>query len=56
MKRYLTEKISTALASLNYLQAAKLTFDKPRVEAHGDLTTNVAMLLAKSVVLSRSFS
>ena len=49
MKRYLTEKISTALASLNYLQAAKLTFDKPRVEAHGDLTTNVAMLLAKSL-------
>jgi len=49
MKRYLAEKISAALASLNYLQLAKLTFEKPRVEAHGDLTTNVAMLLAKSL-------
>src|SRR3989339_444854 len=49
MKRYLAEKISAALASLNYLQSAKLTFEKPRVEAHGDLTTNVAMLLAKSL-------
>ncbi|OGU25945.1 MAG: arginine--tRNA ligase [Ignavibacteria bacterium GWA2_54_16] len=49
MKRYLSEKISAALASLNYLQSAKLTFEKPRVEAHGDLTTNVAMLLAKSL-------
>ena len=49
MKQYLAEKISAALKSLNYLQAAKLTFEKPRVEAHGDLTTNVAMLLAKSL-------
>jgi arginyl-tRNA synthetase len=49
MKQYLTEKISAALQSLNYIHAAKLTFEKPRVEAHGDLTTNVAMLLAKSL-------
>ncbi len=49
MKRYLAEKVSAALVSLNYLHAAKLTFEKPRAEAHGDLTTNVAMLLAKSL-------
>ncbi|MCX6135039.1 MAG: arginine--tRNA ligase [Ignavibacteriales bacterium] len=49
MKRYLSEKVTTALASLNYEGAAKLTFDKPRDEAHGDLTTNIAMLLAKSL-------
>jgi arginyl-tRNA synthetase len=49
MKLYLNEKISAALAALNYAGAVKLTFDKPRVEAHGDLTTNVAMLLAKSL-------
>jgi len=49
MKRYLNEKVSAALASMNWLGSAKLTFDKPRVEAHGDLTTNVAMLLAKSL-------
>jgi arginyl-tRNA synthetase len=49
MKRYLNEKVSAALASLNWLGSAKLTFEKPRVEAHGDLTTNVAMVLAKSL-------
>jgi arginyl-tRNA synthetase len=49
MKHYLSEKITAALASLNYAHAAKLTFEKPRVEAHGDLTTNIAMLLAKTL-------
>jgi arginyl-tRNA synthetase len=49
MKKYLTEKVSAALASLHVVEAAKLTFEKPRVEAHGDLTTNIAMLLAKSL-------
>jgi arginyl-tRNA synthetase len=49
MKRYLTEKVSAALAALNYAESAKLTFEKPRVEAHGDLTTNIAMLLAKAL-------
>ena len=49
MKRYLNEKISAALVTLNYANVAKLTFEKPRVEAHGDLTTNIAMLLAKAL-------
>jgi arginyl-tRNA synthetase len=49
MKRYLNEKISAALVELKYANAVKLTFDTPRVEAHGDLTTNVAMLLAKTL-------
>jgi arginyl-tRNA synthetase len=49
MKKYLTEKVTAALASLNYLNGAKLTFEKPKLEAHGDMTTNVAMMLAKSV-------
>lgn len=49
MKRYLNEKVSAALASLGYLNAAKLTFETPRVRAHGDLTTNIAMLLTKSL-------
>ena len=48
MKRYLAGKFTEALQSLNYGDAAKLTFEKPRVEAHGDLTTNIAMLLAKT--------
>ncbi|MBF8296640.1 MAG: argS [Bacteroidetes bacterium] len=49
MKRYLNEKVSAALASMNWLGSAQLTFEKPRDEAHGDLTTNIAMVLAKSL-------
>lgn len=49
MKHYLSEKVTAALASLHYAGAAKLTFEKPRDDAHGDLTTNIAMLLAKSL-------
>jgi len=49
MKKYLTEKVDAALKSLSYGGIAKLTFEKPKDEAHGDITTNVAMLLAKSI-------
>jgi arginyl-tRNA synthetase len=49
MKRYLNEKVSAALASMNWLGGAKLTFERPRDEAHGDLTTNIAMVIAKSL-------
>jgi arginyl-tRNA synthetase len=48
MKSYLAEKIHATLRSLKYANGVKLTFEKPKLEAHGDLTTNVAMLLAKS--------
>ena len=48
MKKYLTEQINAALRSLSYEGLVKLTFEKPKDEAHGDLTTNVALLLAKS--------
>lgn len=47
MKKYLSQKIEAALRALAYENLAKLTFEKPKVEAHGDLTTNVALLLAK---------
>lgn len=49
MKNYLTEKVTAALVALHYHNNVKLVFDKPRLEAHGDLTTNVALLLAKAV-------
>ena len=49
MKKYLTEKVTEVLTSLEYLDQATLVFEKPKVEAHGDLTTNVAMTLAKSL-------
>jgi arginyl-tRNA synthetase len=48
MKNYLTRKFGAALRALGYDDIAKLTFERPKVEAHGDLTTNVALLLAKS--------
>ncbi|MGH2568613.1 MAG: arginine--tRNA ligase, partial [Bacteroidota bacterium] len=49
MKKYLTEKVTAALVSLNCPNGIKLTFEKPKLEAHGDLTTNVAMTVAKSL-------
>ncbi len=49
MKRYLIEKVGAVLKSLNYNGGTRLTFEKPRQESHGDLTTNVAMMLAKSL-------
>ena len=49
MKKYLTEKVNVVLKSLLYSDLAKLTFEKPKDEAHGDITTNIAMLLAKLV-------
>jgi len=49
MKRYLNERLSAALSTLKYANVSKLTFEKPRVEAHGDLTTNIAMLLGKAL-------
>ena len=48
MKKYLSKKVGAALRSLSYEGLAKLTFEKPKDETHGDMTTNVAMLLAKS--------
>jgi arginyl-tRNA synthetase len=48
MKKYLNDKITEALSSLDYLSGAKIVLEKPKLEAHGDLTTNIALTLAKS--------
>ncbi len=48
MTEQLQHQLSAILAELQY-PAVDVKFDKPKVEAHGDLTTNVAMILAKSV-------
>jgi arginyl-tRNA synthetase len=48
MKEYLSEQFRLALKSLNYTLETPVQFEKPKFEAHGDLSTNVAMLLAKS--------
>lgn len=46
MKAYLAEKLNAALSSLSYT-GVEPTFEQPKLEQHGDLTTNVAMVLAK---------
>ncbi len=47
MKQYLQEKVSGALKALGVDGDLRITFEKPRQAEHGDLTTNVAMVLAK---------
>lgn len=49
MKSYLAQKVAAALEKLKYDGGVRLTFEKPRLEAHGDITTNVALLLARSL-------
>lgn len=49
MRQYLLEKVETALRSLNLPVLLEPTFERPKQPEHGDLTTNVAMVLAKSV-------
>ena len=48
MKDYLRAELTSALQALSY-PAVDLIFDKPKVAAHGDLTTNCALMLAKQV-------
>ena len=47
MKQYLQERVGAALEKLAYHGRVPLTFELPKQAAHGDLTTNIAMLLAK---------
>ncbi len=47
MKEYLTGIFLNALRAVGLPSDVHLTFEKPKLEAHGDLTTNVAMTLAK---------
>jgi len=49
MKKYLAEKVGLALKLLSYDSMAKLSFEKPKDETHGDITTNIALVLAKLV-------
>ena len=47
MKKYLADKFARALAAMGH-RSVRVTFEKPKLEAHGDVTTNVAMTLAKA--------
>jgi arginyl-tRNA synthetase len=49
MKEYLREKVASSLRSLGVTSDVYISFDKPRNPEHGDLTTNVAMILGKSL-------
>jgi arginyl-tRNA synthetase len=49
MKEYLQDKIEQAIRALGYNGGIRLTFEKPRLADHGDLTTNIAMLIGKSL-------
>jgi len=49
MKHYLQEQVAAALKSLGYPSDTTIAFEKPKQEIHGDLTTNVALTLARSV-------
>ncbi len=48
MKKYLTDKISEALVNLG-IENANVIFDKPKDQKFGDLSTNVALTLAKEL-------
>ena len=47
MKAYLREQVLAGLRSAGLSESALPTFEKPRQADHGDLTTNIAMVLAK---------
>jgi len=49
MISYLEDQIKKALAVLKYDDGINPTFDQPKLEEHGDLTTNIAMVLAKAL-------
>ncbi len=49
MKNYLFSLFQQTADSLPYLKEITITFEKPKVESHGDLSTNSAMLLSKII-------
>lgn len=49
MKNYLTNLFAASAEKLIYLNDVEITFSVPKSESHGDLSTNVAMLLTKQL-------
>ncbi len=49
MKQYLHTRIADTLASMGVEGHTAINFDRPRQADHGDLTTNIAMVLAKGL-------
>jgi arginyl-tRNA synthetase len=49
LKEYLYSLFEKASESLPYLKDISITFEVPKIESHGDLSTNAAMLLTKTL-------
>ena len=47
MKNYLISLFNETALKLPYLKDIQITFDRPKVETHGDISSNAAMLLTK---------
>ncbi|HEY6436917.1 MAG TPA: arginine--tRNA ligase, partial [Ignavibacteriaceae bacterium] len=47
MKKHLQIIFNEASQHLQYLTEIELTFDTPKIETHGDLSSNAAMILSK---------
>lgn len=47
MKNYLTSLFAETAEKLPYLKEIQITFDRPKIETHGDVSSNAAMLLTK---------
>lgn len=52
MKKYLNQIFEIAAGTLTYLKDQDITFEIPKIEAHGDLSCNVAMLLTKQLKIN----
>ncbi|HSW54756.1 MAG TPA: arginine--tRNA ligase [Ignavibacteriaceae bacterium] len=49
MKKYLQKLFEDAAKRLPFLSEVELQFDTPKIETHGDLSSNAAMLLSKKL-------
>jgi len=49
VKDYLKSQIKSALRELSYSEQIEPALEKPRSANHGDITTNVAMVIARSI-------
>jgi len=49
MKDYLKSRFLAALQELGIETSVEISFEKPKVESHGDLSTNLALLAAKEL-------
>jgi len=49
LREYLLSIFEEAAKTLEYLRELNITFDIPKIESQGDLSSNVAMLLVKQL-------